>query len=76
MTCSELKYPLQKGLRNHFIDWNGTIQESFKLPNEEQLVDKPFQFSISVNQHGRAIGFFIVTTFYIVWPGLDNNTCL
>ena len=56
MKCSELKYPTVKALRNHFIQWEDTSQKCFGLPDEEQLVEQPFQFSISANEHGRVIG--------------------
>jgi len=56
MKCSELKYPTVKALRNHFIQWKDTSQKCFGLPDEEQLVEQPFQFSISANEHGRVIG--------------------
>ena len=74
MKCSELKYPTVKALRNHFIDWKDTSQSSFGLPNEEQIVDRPFQFGISANKHGRIIGFFIEPTFDVVWFDPDHNT--
>ena len=67
MKCQELKYPTVKALRNHYIDWDSTSQSSFGFKNEEQLVDRPFQFGISGNEHGRIIGFFIDSTFYVVW---------
>jgi hypothetical protein len=65
--CNELKYPTVKALRNHFIRWEDTSQQRFGLPNEEQLVEQPFQFGISANEHGRVIGFFIEPIFYVVW---------
>lgn len=73
MTCSELKYPKLRALRNHFINWADTTQQSFGLPNEDQLVDRPFQLGISANEHGRLIGFFIDKTFYIVWFDTEHN---
>lgn len=74
MKCSELQYPTLKALRNHYIKWEDTTQTSFGLPAEEQLVDKPFQFGISANEHGRVVGFFIGSTFFIVWFDPDHNT--
>src|SRR5690349_11521485 len=73
MTLASLKYPKVKALRNHYIDWAETTQSEFGLPNEEQLVDRPFQFGISSNEHGRVIGFFIDHVFYIVWLDPDHN---
>ncbi|MBW4888268.1 hypothetical protein KXQ82_01010 [Mucilaginibacter sp. HMF5004] len=74
MTCASLKYPTVQSLRNHYINWDHTTQDCFGLPNEEQLVDKPFQFGISANEHGRVIGFFINQTFYVVWFDPKHNT--
>lgn len=59
------------GLRCHPIDWNDTTESCFGFSNEEQLVDTPYQFSLSANKHGRVHGFFIDEIFYIVW--LDPN---
>lgn len=67
MKCGEFKGSYSRGLRNHSIKWEETTQKSFGLPQEEQLVDQPFQFALSVNEHGRIIGFFISMTFYVVW---------
>ncbi|SDD75313.1 hypothetical protein SAMN04487996_102113 [Dyadobacter soli] len=74
LKCKELKYPTVKALRNHFIRWGDTSQKCFGLPNEEQLVEQPFQFSVSANEHGRVIGFFIETTFYVVWLDVEHRT--
>ncbi|WP_018664660.1 hypothetical protein [Heyndrickxia acidiproducens] len=57
----------RKGLRFHDIDWNDTCEDCFGIPNEEELVDKPWQFAISANEYGRVHGFFIGNVFYIVW---------
>jgi hypothetical protein len=58
-------------LRCHPIKWEDTSENGFGLLNEEQLVDTPYQFSISANKHGRVHGFLIDEVFYIVWldPG-------
>ncbi|MFH5185697.1 hypothetical protein ACHHV8_25320 [Paenibacillus sp. TAB 01] len=63
----EAKTSLSKSLRFHGTDWSDTTEESFGLPNEEQLVDKPWQFEISANEHGRVHGFFIGNVFNVVW---------
>ncbi len=70
---SELKSTKDSTLRFHFIDWKDTTQTSFGLPNEEQLVEQPYQFSLSANKHGRIHGFFIDTVFYIVWFDPEHN---
>ncbi|QKQ77934.1 hypothetical protein FBB35_25410 [Nostoc sp. TCL240-02] len=58
--------------RCHPIKWEDTREKAFGLPNEEQLVDIPYQFSISSNEHGRVHGFFIDEIFYIVWLDPDH----
>ena len=60
-------------LRCHPIDWQKSSESCFGLPKEDQLVDKPYQFSISSNKHGRVHGFFIEEIFYIVWLDPDHQ---
>ncbi len=67
LSVQELKGNSSKTLRCHPIDWKDTSENSFGIPNEEQLVDGPYQFSLSANKHGRVHGFFIEQVFYIVW---------
>jgi hypothetical protein len=61
-----------KTLRFHPIKWKETSEQGFGFPNEEQLVDIPYQFSLSSNEHGRVHGFFIDEVFYIVWLDRDH----
>ena len=70
-TSTDIKQNGSKALRCHPIDWQKTHEAGFGIPEEEQLVDRPYQFSLSSNQHGRVHGFFIEEVFYIVW--LDPN---
>jgi hypothetical protein len=56
-----------KSLRCHPIDWDKVTESGFGLPNEDELVDKPYQFQLSSNEHGRVHGFFIDEIFYVVW---------
>lgn len=74
MPCLHLKTAYSKTLRNHYIEWKDVSESCFGIPNEEEIVDKPFQFSISQGEHGRVIGFFIENVFYIVW--FDHNHSL
>ncbi|MEL6129295.1 MAG: hypothetical protein AAFN42_15825 [Cyanobacteria bacterium J06554_1] len=67
MTVQELLRSRSKAIRCHPITWQDTSQRCFGLPNEEQLVDTPYQFSLSANAHGRVHGFFINDVFYVVW---------
>ena len=60
-----------RALRSHPIEWHNTSENGFGFPMEEQIVDVPYQFSLSANDKGRVHGFFILNTFYLVW--LDKN---
>jgi hypothetical protein len=71
ISIKDFRINYSKSLRNHPIKWSDTTESSFGLPNEEQLVDEPFQFSVSSNKYGRVIGFFIEDVFYVVW--FDNK---
>jgi hypothetical protein len=72
LTAQELLVNRSSTLRCHPIRWEDTNERAFGLPNEEQLVDIPYQFSISSNEHGRVHGFFIDEIFYIVWLDPDH----
>lgn len=67
LSSQELRENRSRALRCHPITWKETSENGFGLPNEEQLVDIPYQFSISSNAYGRVHGFFIDEIFYIVW---------
>ena len=67
LSAQELLVNRSSTLRFHPIKWEDTSENGFGLPNEEQLVDTPYQFSLSSNEHGRVHGFFIDEVFYIVW---------
>lgn len=60
-----------KSLHSHQIDWNRTTRpDGFDCLNatfREQIADDCWQFSLSVNEHGRVHGFLIVDVFYVVW---------
>ncbi len=72
LTAQELLVNRSSTLRCHPIKWEDTSERAFGLPNEEQLVDIPYQFSISSNEYGRVHGFFINEIFYIVWLDPDH----
>lgn len=74
MSPLELFANRSSSLKAHPIDWNSTTQSCFGFPKEEEIVDTPYQFSITKNEHGRIHGFFIDITFYVVW--LDKNHLL
>ncbi|MGB3515574.1 MAG: hypothetical protein WBA43_03905 [Elainellaceae cyanobacterium] len=67
LSNKELLANRSSALRCHPIRWEDTSEYGFGLPNEEQLVDIPYQFSVSSNEHGRVHGFLIDEVFYVVW---------
>lgn len=72
ISALEFKTKPTKTWRNHKVDWRDTSENSFGLPNEEQLVEEVWQFSISANEHGRVFGFFVGNIFNIVWFDPDH----
>ncbi len=60
-------------LRCHPIKWEETTERRFGLPQENIIVDTPYQFEISKSEHGRVHGFFIGPVFHIVWFDPDHN---
>ena len=73
LTALDLKNNRSSSIRCHPIDWSDTSENGFGIPNEDQLVDTPYQFSVSANKHGRVHGFFIEEVFYIVWLDIDHK---
>jgi hypothetical protein len=71
ITKQEIVSNRSSALRAHPIDWQDTTETCFNFPAEDEIVATPYQFSIGSNEHGRVHGFFIYTTFYLVW--LDKN---
>jgi|JI7StandDraft_1071085.scaffolds.fasta_scaffold482844_2 site-specific DNA-cytosine methylase len=63
----ELMTNRSSALRMHPIKWSDTSENSFGIPAEEQIVDTPYQLSLTANEYGRLHGFFISNTFYVVW---------
>jgi hypothetical protein len=72
LSNQELLVNRSSTLRCHPIKWEDTSENGFGLLNEEQLVDTPYQFSLSSNEYGRVHGFFINEVFYIVWLDPDH----
>jgi hypothetical protein len=74
LTFTEIVNNRSKSLRCHLIDWKDTTEPNgFGIPNEEQIVNSPYQFQISSNEHGRVHGFFLENIFYIVWLDPNHN---
>lgn len=66
LTLTEFTTP-SKALRNHGINFEGTSEKAgFPLP-AERWGDRPFQFGVTANAHGRVHGFLITNIFYVVW---------
>ena len=76
LNATELISNRSSALRCHSVKWSDTTESCFGFPGEEQLVDTPYQFSISSNQYGRVHGFFIEEVFYIVWLDPDHKLYL
>lgn len=65
---------LKSKYRCHEIDWADTTEISFGIPNEEQIVDKPWQlFKLTDNKWGRVHGFIIDNCFFIVWLDKEHE---
>jgi len=64
-----------KALRIHRINWNHpkASQKGFQIPNQQDLDDEAWQFSISEHQNGRVHGFLIDTIFHVVWLDPDHG---
>lgn len=74
LTAQEVKMNRSQSLRCHPIKWRETTEPNgFGIPNEQELVTIPYQFSLSTNEHGRVHGFFIEDMFYIVWLDPNHN---
>jgi len=73
LSIQELISNRSPSLKSHPIDWEETTQNGFGFPKEDEIVDEPYQFCISRNEHGRIHGFFIGITFYIVWLDKDHR---
>jgi hypothetical protein len=67
MPAEELHASKSKSLRFHPFDWEQATEKCFGIPDEDQIVDKPMEFSISANKYGRVMGFCVGNIFYIVW---------
>ena len=69
MTVQSLRTPPNPhALRCHSITWENTSEDGFPFPAMSPLREnEPMQFEVSANAHGRVHGFFIGSTFFIVW---------
>ena len=55
--------------RFHRIDFSDpkVSETGFGINHWEEYDDDAWQFSLSVNEHGRVHGFLIENVFYVVW---------
>lgn len=73
-TKQELLSNRSSSLRAHPIAWTTTSEiNGFNFPRHDEIVDTPYQFAVSGNEHGRIHGFFIYNTFYIVWLDKEHR---
>jgi len=64
---------LKRTLHSHPIKWEDTAEKAgFNLSGQKDLADQPWQFSVTVNEHGRVHGFWIENIFHIVWYDLNH----
>ena len=62
----------EKNMRNHKIDWADTSRPGgFGRLKQEHRGTQAWQFGVDETSLGRVHGFFIGTTFYIIW--LDHH---
>lgn len=73
LTPTELRRNAGKGLRCHEVNWTDTTETCFGIPQEDEIVDTPWELQLSSNEHGRMFGFFINSVFYICWLDPDHN---
>ena len=68
MKLSEFRTNKDKALRAHTHRWPDTTEKAGYSHLTEQLRDcEPWQFQLSVNEHGRVHGILIDEVFYVVW---------
>lgn len=67
-SVNELKSSRSNSLRCHLIDWSRTSENrGFSCLNDQLQSLPAWQFEVSSNEHGRVHGFFLDSTFFIVW---------
>ena len=61
-------------VRNHRITWSDTSRPAGFTHLPQQVRDaEAWQFSITVNEHGRVHGLLIGATFYVIWLDCDHR---
>lgn len=73
-TLKEFMNSHSKSIRAHTHDWGRTARpRGFQHLNEQLRGCPAWQFQLSKGEHGRVHGFFIDTTFYVVWLDCDHK---
>lgn len=71
-TVSRFRTEKSHGLKAHVHDWSKSSEKAGYSHLSEQLQQcEPWQFCLSVNEHGRVHGILIDDVFYVVW--LDHG---
>ena len=65
----------KKFFRMHLINWSEkrVSENGFSELNEQLQSCEPWQFQLTSNEHGRVHGFFLGSTFYVVWLDPDHK---
>lgn len=73
-TVSEFRTNKDRSLRAHTHDWAKTTEPNGYSSLTKQLREcEPWQFQLSVNEHGRVHGILIDEIFYVVWLDPQHN---
>jgi len=68
MRVNDFRFGGSDALRCHAITWDATTEKNgFSHLNQQLRANTPWQFCVSVNEHGRVHGFFVESVFFIVW---------
>lgn len=68
LTVKEFRTNKDKALRAHKITWPDTSEPNgFSSLNAQLRALEPWQFEITVNEHGRVHGILLDDTFFVVW---------
>lgn len=68
LRVNDFRFGGSDALRCHAIKWEDTSEKTgFSHLNAQLRANSPWQFSVSVNEHGRVHGFFIESVFFVVW---------
>ena len=74
LSVSEFRTARNRVLRAHLHVWEGTTEPNGYAHLSEQLRQcEPWQFALSVNEHGRIHGILIDEVFYVVWLDHDHK---